>query len=112
VVVASTPPATDTVRDEIDGYFRGWKSKRVFVLKNGQFWQQTSLDSSTQTLYSPSVTLTNWLQTGSWRMSVEGLTGTVSVQQLTNVTRTAIDGNFYGFGSKRIFKFTEVLSSG
>lgn len=102
VVIASVPPADDTVRSEIDGYFRGWQNKRIFALKNGTFWQQTSLDSSSQTLWSPSVTISNWFQT-ELRMNVAGATGTITVQQIAAV-RTVIDGNFYGFGRGQIFK--------
>ncbi|MDK2963870.1 MAG: uncharacterized protein PWQ29_1264 [Verrucomicrobiota bacterium] len=102
-VKASAPPDNLPITSEIDGYFRGWKNKRVFALKNGQFWQQTSLDSSTETLYRPEVTITNRLQTGRWRMSVGDLSGDVTVQQLTNVTRTAISGYFYGFSKDNIF---------
>ncbi|MFA7256199.1 MAG: hypothetical protein WC047_01305 [Kiritimatiellales bacterium] len=102
IVEASTPPGDTTIYSKIDGWFRGWQNKRVFFLKNGQFWQQTSLDSSTETLYSPDVTITNWLQTGNWRMVINGLSGYVSVQQLTNVTRTAVDRWFYGFSKDRI----------
>jgi len=104
IAEASVPPADDTVRSEIDSYFRGWQNKRIFALANGQFWQQTSLDSSSQTLWRPSITVSNWLQTGNWRLSVAGTTGTVPVQQITNVVRTAIVGNFYGFGRDEIFR--------
>jgi phosphatidylserine/phosphatidylglycerophosphate/cardiolipin synthase-like enzyme len=96
-------PVNAPIITEIDGWFRGWQNKRVFALANGQFWQQTSTDSSSQTLYRPAVVLTNWLQTGNWRMSLAGQPGYVSVQQLTNVTRTAIDGYFYGFGLRKIY---------
>lgn len=106
-VEASVPPAGTTVYSEIDGYFRGWQSKRVFALANGHCWQQTSLDQSTEIRYRPAVILTNWLQTGSWRMSIAGVSGQVNVQRLTNITRTAIGGWFYGFGRKNIFNFTD-----
>jgi hypothetical protein len=107
VVLASALPSTDTVRSEVDGWFRGWQSKRVFALKNGQFWQQTSLESSAETLYSPGVIITNHLQAGFWRMSLDGSSGYVSVQQLTNATRTAVDRWFYGFGQNNIFPLVD-----
>jgi hypothetical protein len=106
-VKAAVAPSDTTIYSTIDGYFRGWQNKRIFALENGQFWQQTSTDNSPQTLYSPAVTITNWLQTGSWRMSVAGLPGYVTVQQLTNVTRTAIYGTFYGFGNRNIFHLAD-----
>jgi phosphatidylserine/phosphatidylglycerophosphate/cardiolipin synthase-like enzyme len=101
-VIAAAMPDDDTVRSLLDGYFRGWKSRRVFALQNGEFWQQTALDSSSQTLYQPAVTITNWLKTGSWRMSVEGQTGSVAVQKI-NARRTTVETWFYGFGQSRIF---------
>ncbi|MCC7300384.1 MAG: lamin tail domain-containing protein [Verrucomicrobia bacterium] len=104
IVEASGAPENAPVVSEVDGYFRGWQNKRIFALKNGQFWQQTSIESSSQTLYRPAVIISNWLQTGSWRMSLAGEVGYVSVQPLTNVTRTAVAGNFYGFGCKNIFR--------
>lgn len=103
VVDASSPPANAPIVSAIDGWFRGWKNNRVFVLKNGQFWQQTSLDNSEQTIYSPSVVITNYLQTGNWRMSLAEESGYVTVQQISAV-RTSIDGNFYGLARDRFFK--------
>ncbi|HKL20771.1 MAG TPA: hypothetical protein VJ904_03130, partial [Tichowtungia sp.] len=88
------------------GWFRGWKNRRVFALANGQFWQQVTADSSMETLYRPAATLTNYLDSGTWRLSVAGAAapGYVEVTQLTNVVRTAIDGTFYGFGNGTFFK--------
>lgn len=99
-------PVNAAIRSEIDGWFRGWQNKRVFALANGTFWQQTSLESSAQTLYRPAVVLTNWLQTGNWRMTLDDASGSVSVQQLTNVIRTAINGCFYGFGHRKFFNLS------
>jgi len=109
-VVASGGPVNPPILSQIDGYFRGWKNKRVFALANGQFWQQVDLDNSTETLYRPAVTITNWLQSGVWRMQTEGAAIPpvwVEVQQITNVTRTAIDGWFYGFGLRNIFHLAD-----
>ena len=103
--VASELPDSGAVITEVDGWFRGWKNDRVFALANGEFWQQTVSDSSADTLYRPEVILTNYLGTGTWRLYVDEATapGYVEVQQLTNVTRTTIDGTFYGFGIKEFF---------
>ena len=104
-VAASTAPTGGPIITEIDGWFRGWKNKRVFALANGQFWQQTVANSSIDTLNRPTATLTNYLGTGTWRLTIDGTSapGYVEVQQLTNVTRTAIDGGFYGFGNGEFF---------
>ncbi len=105
-VEPATPPAHTPILSRIDGWFRGWNNKRVFALANGQFWQQTSLDSSIETLYRPDVVITNWLLSGHWRMTVSGAATPptyVEVRQRTGVTRTSIDGWFYGFGHNKIF---------
>ena len=104
--VAAAPVNTSVV-SSIDGYFRGWQRQRIFALANGQFWQQTSPESSMQTLYRPAVTVTYNLPAGSWRMSIAGLNSDITVQRLTNVTRTAIDGTFYGFGQRKIFRMAD-----
>ncbi len=102
---ASAVPDGGPIVTEIDGWFRGWKNHRIFVLENGEFWQQITADSSADTLYRPSVTIVDYLETGTMRLYVEGASapGYVEVQQRTDVTRTAIDGTFYGFGSGEFF---------
>ena len=105
-VEPASPPVNSPIISLIDGWFRGWKNNRIFALANGQFWQQIDLDHSTETLYRPATTLTNWLQSGIWRMQVEGAATPptwIEVQQITNVTRTAIDGGFHGFGLRNFF---------
>jgi len=108
-VEPSAPPASSAIISSINSWFRGWQNKRVFALKNGQFWQQLDLDSSIETIYEPGVTITNWLQSGIWRMSVQGITSPayVEVQQLSNVTHTTINGWFYGFGLRNIFRLQD-----
>jgi hypothetical protein len=104
-VTASAVSDDGSILTEIDGWFRGWKNDRIFALANGEFWQQLTADSSVNTLYRPDVTLTNFLGTGTWRLYVEGASapGYVEVQQLSGVTRTQIDGTFYGFGLGEFF---------
>ena len=103
----SAPPVNPPVVSSIDGYFRGWQRQRIFALANGQFWQQTSPENSVQTLYRPAVTVTYNLPASSWRMSIAGLSDDVTVQRLTNVTRTAVDGIFDGFGQRKIFRMAD-----
>ncbi|MGE4488967.1 MAG: putative Ig domain-containing protein [Kiritimatiellales bacterium] len=104
---ASGAPVNPPIVSSIDGWFRGWKEDRVYALKNGQFWQQTSSDYTVEAVYSPQVVISNWVQRGVWVVTAEGSSAApfeVEIQQLTNVTRTAIDGWFYGFGEDEIFK--------
>jgi len=104
---ATITPTNSTVVSAIDGTFYGWKSSRIFALENGQFWQQIDLDGSAENLLHPEVTISNWLESGIWLMSVEGAAtppSSVQVQRLTNVFHTAISGTFHGFMKGRIFK--------
>jgi len=104
-VEPSERPEENSIISEIDGYFRGWKNKRIFALKNGQFWQQTVAKNTSDTLLNPVATVTNYLETGTYRLYIENATAPayVEVQQLINVTRTAIDGIFYGFTKNEFF---------
>jgi len=104
---ATIAPTNSTIVSPIDGTFYGWKSSRIFALENGQFWQQIDLDSSTETLSHPDATISNWLESGIWLMSVSGAQtppSSVQVQRLTNVFHTTISGKFHGFEQGRIFK--------
>ncbi len=101
IVEAINPPDNATIYSQIKGYFRGWKHQRIFVLQNGQFWQQTSLHNSSETLYGPDVTIINWLQTER-RISINDSTQ-IQVKQLTNVTYSTIDGLFHGLGYHHLF---------
>ena len=107
IVEPADPPENAPILSEIDGWFRGWNSKRVFALKNGQFWQQISFDTSSTALYRPAVTITNWLQTGIRRMHVAGADGCIQVQQLANVTRTTVAGNFYGLRYGTVYRLDD-----
>lgn len=104
-VTAAAPPSGPAVT-QIDGWFRGWEKDRIFALANGGFWQQTTANSSIDTLFRPAATLTNYLGTGTWRLYIDGAAapGYVEVRQLTGVIRTAIDGTFYGFGGGSFFR--------
>ena len=104
-VIASGGSVNPPIISRIDGWFRGWKNKRIFILQNGQFWQQIVAKDSSDTLRDPVATVTNYQGTGTWRLYVEdaGPPAYVEVRQLNNVTRTAIDGTFYGFGLRNIY---------
>ncbi len=99
-------PANPPIISEIDGYFRGWKKDRVFMLQNGQFWQQMDLALSSEARSRPDVIIT--YQSGDWYMSVDGAAppAQVQVRQLFGVTRTRVDGIFQGFGLRNIIPLT------
>jgi hypothetical protein len=71
---------TDFIRTCIDGDFEGWEGETIFVLCNGQVWQQASYDYTYHYAYRPDVLI---YQTGSgYRMKVEGVQKSIRVIRL------------------------------
>lgn len=100
---ATPPSGGSTVIDTcIEGEFEGWSGNTVFELCNGQVWVQTSYSYVYHYAYRPDVRIV--AAGGGYQMSVEGVTTSVSVRQVTVVARTCIDGSFQGFaGSGTLF---------
>lgn len=81
-------PGTKTLSDagqrvidtNIDGYFEGWHGNSIFVLMNGQIWQQSSYDYAFHYSYYPRVII---YKSGSVsKMHVEGLNKDINVIRL------------------------------
>lgn len=71
---------TDFIRTCIDGDFEGWEGETIFVLCNGQVWQQSSYDYTYHYAYRPDVLI---YRTGSrYRMKVERVRETIEVIRL------------------------------
>jgi len=69
------------IRSCIDGEFEGWSGDTVFVLCNGQVWQQSDYQYRYRYAYRPSILLYQ-PPGGGWRLSVEGMSDTIRVIQL------------------------------
>ena len=83
----SLPQSSDTatplggvVQSRIDGDFNGWDGETIFVLQNGQIWQQAAYDYVYEYAYSPSVIV--YPVSGGYRLRVDGLDKTIPVQRL------------------------------
>jgi len=81
VVSSNTNTASsDVVNTYIQGDFEGWEGETVFVLDNGQIWQQSSYAYMYQYAYRPEVIIINI--SGSWKMKVEGVDEMIDVIRL------------------------------
>ena len=101
---ASHLPVTITVSDHstLNEWFYRWKGKNeIYKLGNGQFWQQTSRETyGDYGLFYPTVFIE---PSGTdYEMTVQGVSGSITVQHLKNVTETYIRGLFSGYKPGRI----------
>lgn len=67
------------IESRIKGRFEGWTGKTLFLLENGQIWQQT--DGRVQRAFGSSPRVTLRRRAGGHEMSVEGVSATVTVRQ-------------------------------
>ena len=76
------PPVVSgqVIESRIDGEFEGWDGETIFVLQNGQIWQQAVYSYTYSYKYNPRV----WLVEAGlhWTMKVEGMSQTVSVKRV------------------------------
>lgn len=71
----------EAIQSRISGTFEGFRYERVYLLQNGQIWQQVSFDISIALRLSPRVIIYQGI-TGEWRMQVEDIGRTIRVQRL------------------------------
>ena len=70
----------ERLETQIKGAFKGWKSKAVFELANGQTWQQTDYTYHYQYAYRPEVVI--YRGGSGFEMRVEGMDDAVAVKRL------------------------------
>lgn len=100
VAPIAPPVTTSVIRTCIEDEFSGWSSDAVFELCNGQVWVQTSYTYSYHYMYRPSVTIIRG--TFGWTMYVEGMTGSVAVEEVAFM-RSCIDATFEGWRGETLF---------
>ena len=69
------------LRSCIDGNFEGWSGDTVFVLCNGQVWQQAEFGYRYRYAYRPKVLIYE-SPFGGFRLKVDGVSDTIRVKQL------------------------------
>ena len=89
-----------TVKSSIDAEFEGFEPDRIYVLRNGQLWQQTSYEYEYRYSYAPRVTI--FQSSGLCVMAVEGVTRTVYVVQVEAI-QSRINGQFNGLDYGRTY---------
>ncbi len=69
-----------TIEAHISGDFEGWSGETVFILDNGQVWQQSSYAYTYHYAYRPKVII--FSTDGSYKMIVEGVSDSILVQRI------------------------------
>ena len=88
------------VQDRIDEEFEGFEPDRIYVLRNGQVWQQTSYEHEYGYRYAPRVTISP--SGGRCIMAVEGMSRAVNVVQVEAI-QSHISGEFTGLDYGRTY---------
>ncbi|MBL0312732.1 MAG: sel1 repeat family protein [Holophagaceae bacterium] len=71
----------DVIETTIKGEFNGWDGETVFLLSNGQIWQQDEYDYEYTYDYMPDVLIYR-SKDGSWKMQVKGIDHSIEVRRL------------------------------
>lgn len=73
-------PSGQVIESHISGEFEGWDGETVFVLDNGQIWQQSSYAYHYHYAYHPKVLI--YKSGAGWKMRVHGVNQEISVVRL------------------------------
>ena len=74
------PATPQVIESYIEGEFEGWEGETIFVLDNGQIWQQVEYSYMYHYAYRPKVTIVH--ASSGWTMTVEGVSDTIRVEQV------------------------------
>jgi len=78
--VTSGSQERTAILSNIDGEFEGWDGETVFLLENGHIWRQAEYAYLYHYAYRPKVTIVR--DSGSWTMTVEGVSESLRVERL------------------------------
>jgi len=76
----AAPGPTGSIESRISGDFEGWDGETVFVLDNGQIWQQSSYAYHYHYAYRPEVLI--YRVGARYKMKVEGVSESIYVHRL------------------------------
>jgi hypothetical protein len=99
---APTPSPEPIVQSKIDGAFTGWDGDSVYKLLNGQWWHQTEYKYIYDYAFNPNIEIFRTAR--GYEMKVEGVQGSVLVEELKEVIESKIYGQFKGWNNDSIYK--------
>lgn len=71
---------TNLVETQIEGTFQGWSGDTIFIMTNGQIWQQAAYAYTYHYAYRPKVTI--YKTNSGFKMQVEGLKDSLLVKRI------------------------------
>jgi hypothetical protein len=80
ITVTAMIPNSYAIESYIDGTFEGWDGDTLFLLTNGQVWQQSSYAYTYHYAYRPLVVI--YPSIAGYKMTVAGVNGTIYVTRL------------------------------
>lgn len=80
VELLSSSASGEVIETCIEGEFEGWSGETIFLLCNGQIWQQSSYAYTYHYAYRPKVLI--YRTTGGYKMKVDGVSSTIYVRRL------------------------------
>jgi len=96
------PTPRPVIESRIDGDFTGWNGDSIYKLLNGQIWHQAEYKYLYHYSYSPEIMI--YRTSRGYEMKVNGVQGTVLVEELTGVIESRINGQFVGWDGGSIYK--------
>jgi len=78
--IAPAGAGPDLIESRIEGDFEGWDGETIFKLDNGQIWQQVMIGFTFTYKFRPKVTI--FKTHGTYKMKVDGVSGTIFVKRL------------------------------
>jgi len=93
--------AQPAVESRIAGTFEGWSGETVFLLDNGQLWEQSSYAYLYHYAYRPKVWITN--TPSGYILKVEGVSSEIYVKYVQQYISSKIDGEFTGWTGSTLF---------
>lgn len=97
-------PSATIIDSHIHNGLDGWTGDTIFELDNGQIWQQETYAYAYHYANRPAVHPER--EATLYRMTVEGMDGSILVRLLNVVADTTIDGDFDGWEGDTIFELS------
>lgn len=81
VLLAEETSSPDVIESRVDGDFKGWDGDTIFILANGQIWQQDSYSYHYSYAYRPKVIIYK-TSSGRYKMKVDRVSKEIYVKRI------------------------------